>query len=151
MVRENLTVMDHPEIFVIGDLARVRDPDGGALPGVAPVAMQMGKYVAAMIRARLDGERDLPAFAYDDRGNLAVIGRKHAVAEMRQLHFSGFFAWLLWLFVHLLYIVEYESRLLVAVQWAWSYFTRNRGARLITETALRPFRIRDRRSLHDRR
>jgi NADH dehydrogenase len=133
LVEPDLTLPGHPEIFVIGDLASFMHQAGGPLPGVAPVAIQQGKYVAALIRERLRGGT-LPPFHYDDPGSMATIGRSRAVAAIGDLRFSGFAAWVLWLFVHLLYIIEFERRLLVLVQWAWNYFTRNRGARLITRT-----------------
>jgi NADH dehydrogenase len=130
-VGEDCTVPGHPEIYVIGDLARFETPGGGTLPGVAPVAMSMGRFVAREIRRRVAGK---PArrFRYLDKGALAVIGRAAAVAELGRLRFSGYFAWLLWLFVHIMYLVEFDNRLLVFLQWGWSYVTRNRSARLIT-------------------
>jgi NADH dehydrogenase len=130
-VQPDLTVPGHPEIFVIGDLASCPGPDGKPLPGVAPVAMQQGRYVADLIRRRLAG-KDRPPFHYRDRGSLATIGRAAAVADLGWVHFSGFLAWLTWLFVHLLYLVGFQNRLLVLLQWGWSYFTRNRSARLVT-------------------
>lgn len=147
VVRPNLTVMDHPEIFVIGDLACFRPPGEEPLPGVAPVAMQQGKYAADLIRARIEKKTDLPPFRYEDKGSMATIGRKEAVAMVKDLRISGFPAWILWLFVHLISMVEFQNRVLVLLQWSWNYFTRNRAARLITQTTLRPFRLRDRRSL----
>lgn len=131
-VAPDLSVPGHPEILVLGDMARVEGPDGTALPGVAPVAMQQGRYAACRIRDRLRGRSTAP-FRYRDRGSLAVIGRAAAVAHLGRLRFSGYLAWLLWLFVHIMYLVEFENRLLVFVQWAYSYFTRKRGARLITD------------------
>ena len=107
------------------------EQDGAMLPGIAPVAMSEGRYVARRIAAQACG-RTTPPFRYFDKGKLATIGRSAAVADLRFVRYSGFFAWLTWLFVHLLYLVEFENRLLVLVQWAWIYFTRNRGARLIT-------------------
>jgi NADH dehydrogenase len=131
-VEPNLTVPGYPDIYVIGDLASLADTKTGKpLPGVAPVAIQQGQYVARLIAARLRGQT-LPPFAYRDRGSMATIGRSAAVADLGWIRFSGFFAWLAWLFVHLLYLVEFQNRLLVMVQWAWNYFTRNRAARLIT-------------------
>ena len=115
---------------MIGDLAAIMQ-DGKPVPGVAPAAIQQGRYVARAIEARLQNERTKP-FHYTDKGSLATIGRNHAVAEIGRLHFSGPVAWLAWLFIHLLYIVEFESRLLIAFKWAFDYFTHNRGARLIT-------------------
>ncbi len=126
----------HPNVFVIGDLARFAGPDGEPLPGVAPVAMQQGRHVARVIRYRLRGA-DAPPFVYRDKGMLATIGRAAAVARLGPLEFSGYPAWLLWLFVHLMYLVGFENRVLVFIQWAWHYFTRNRGARIITEYARR--------------
>jgi NADH dehydrogenase len=131
IVEPDLTVKGHPEILVIGDLANFSHQTGTPLPGVAPVAMQQGRYAARLIIRRLRGEKT-PPFVYRDKGSLATIGRAAAVADFGHIHFSGYFAWLTWLFVHLMYIVEFENRLLVFVQWAWNYFTRNRAARLIT-------------------
>jgi NADH:quinone reductase (non-electrogenic) len=131
VVEPDLTVKGHPEIFVIGDLANFSHQTGTPLPGVAPVAMQQGRYVAKVIARRVQGETTRP-FVYRDKGSLATIGRAAAVADFGRVRFSGYFAWLTWLFVHLMYIVEFENRLLVFVQWAWNYFTRNRAARLIT-------------------
>ncbi len=137
LVAPDLTVPGHPEIFVIGDLASYTHQGDKPLPGVAPVAIQEGHYVAQLIRRRVEGGA-LPAFHYTDKGRLATIGRAAAVADIRGLHLSGFLAWLTWVFVHLLYIVEFENRVLVLVQWAWNYFTSNRGARLITGQDLLP-------------
>jgi NADH dehydrogenase len=131
IVQPDLTVPGHPEILVIGDLANFSHQTGQPLPGVAPVAMSQGRYAARLIQARLHG-RDLPAFHYFDKGTLATIGRHKAVAQFGKLHVSGWPAWLLWLFVHLMYLVEFENRLLVLVEWVYDYITRNRGARLIT-------------------
>jgi NADH dehydrogenase len=134
VVLPDCSVPGHPEIFVIGDMARfVPDgkADGPPLPGVAPVAMQQGRYVARRIGDRLRG-RPTPPFRYRNRGSLAVIGRAAAVAELGGMQFSGYPAWLLWLFVHIMYLVGFENRVLVFIQWAYCYFTRNRGARLIT-------------------
>jgi NADH dehydrogenase len=126
VVDDDLTVPGHPEISVIGDLASL------GLPGTAPVAMQQGRYVASAIRARLRG-KGVDPFRYRDKGSLAVIGRARAVALLGRFGFWGYPAWLLWLFVHLMYLVAFENRVIVFIQWAWSYFTRNRRARLITE------------------
>ena len=129
LVGPDLTVAGHPGIFVIGDLAVI---DGGApLPGVAQVAIQQGRYAAALIGARLAG-RTLPPFRYHNLGNMATIGRAAAVADLGWLRLSGYPAWLVWLFIHLLWLVQFESRILVLVQWTWNYLTRNRSARLIT-------------------
>ena len=131
MVEPDMTVPRHPEIFVIGDLANFSHQTGKPLPGVAQPAIQQGKYVAKAIRARLRGQKIAP-FHYFDKGNLAVIGRAKAVADLNWIGLSGLPAWLIWIFVHLLNIVEFQNRLLVAVQWAWLYITWGRSARLIT-------------------
>lgn len=131
LVNSDLSVPGHPEILVIGDLAHFQQ-DGRPLPGVAPVAMQQGQYVARLISGRLSG-RSIPPFRYNDRGTMATIGRAAAVADLGRIHLSGYPAWLIWLFVHLMYLVEFANRLLVLLQWAYNYFTRNRSARLITE------------------
>jgi NADH dehydrogenase len=131
VVEPDLTLPRHPDILVIGDLACCADAEGQPLPGIAPVAMQQGRYVARLIAQRLRG-RTLPAFTYRHRGSMATIGRAAAVADLGWIRFSGYPAWLVWLFVHLMFIVEFHNRLLVFLQWAWNYFTRNRSARLIT-------------------
>ncbi len=132
IVNPDLSVTKYPDIYAIGDLAHFNHPGEKPLPGVAPVAMQQGRYLAKCIKKRLRGQKIEP-FKYFNRGSLAVIGRSAAVANLgERLRFSGFFAWILWLFVHLMYIVEFENRVLVFIQWAWHYFTRNCGARLIT-------------------
>lgn len=130
-VEPDLSLRDHPEIFVIGDLAYYPHQTGKPLPGLAPVAMQQGRYVAKLLRKRMAG-KSMPPFRYRDRGIMAIVGRASAVADLGKLRFSGFFAWLAWLFVHLINLVEFENKLLVLIQWAWYYFTCNRGARLIT-------------------
>jgi NADH dehydrogenase len=132
VVEPDLSVPGHPEIFIIGDLANVRHQTGKPLPGLAPVAMQEGRYVAKLIQRRLSG-KTLPPFRYRDRGTLATIGRYKAVADLRFIRLSGHLAWLIWLFVHLMSIVQIGNRVLVFVQWGWNYFTRDRAARLITE------------------
>jgi NADH dehydrogenase len=137
LVEPDLTIPGHPEIFVIGDLASYTHQGGKPLPGVAPVAIQEGDFVARLIRRRAEGGA-LPIFHYNDKGSLATIGRAAAVADIKGLHLSGFLAWLTWVFVHLLYIVEFENRVLIFMQWAWNYFTSNRGARLITGQDLLP-------------
>ena len=131
LVSADLSVPGHPEIFVIGDLANFSHQTGKPLPGVAQPAIQQGKYVAKAIGARLRGE-PLKPFHYFDKGNLATIGRGKAVADLNWIGLSGLPAWLIWIFVHLLYIVEFQNRLLVALQWAWMYVTWDRSARLIT-------------------
>jgi NADH dehydrogenase len=131
VVEPDLTVTGQPDIFVIGDLAHFSHQNGKPLPGVAPVAMQQGRYAANLIKRRLKG-KSLPSFHYVNKGSLAVIGRNAAVADFGMLKFSGFLAWLTWLFVHIWYLIEFDNKLLVLFQWAWNYFTRKRGARLIT-------------------
>jgi NADH dehydrogenase len=130
LVEPDLSARGHPEVFVIGDLAAFHQ-DGQLLPGIAPVAIQQGRYVATAIESRIAGRAPAP-FRYVDRGSLAVIGRARAVGLVWGRRFWGYPAWLLWLFVHLLYLVEFENRLIVLLQWGWSYLTRNRRARLIT-------------------
>lgn len=131
-VNPDLTVPGHPEVFVLGDLARVEQSGGGMVPGVAPAAIQEGRYAGRVIRARVQHRPAPGPFRYVDKGSLATIGRKAGVADFGVLRFSGFAAWTLWLFVHLMFLVGFENRLLVFIKWAFSYFTRNRGARLIT-------------------
>ncbi len=139
-VEPNLTVPGHPEIFVIGDLAIV-PWKGKSVPGVAPAAIQQGTCVAAEIRRRSSGERSRP-FRYFDRGDVAVIGRLAGVADLRWLgrlgRLSGFVAWVMWLTIHIFYLVGFQNRILVVVRWAWSFFTHGRGTRLITGNPLLP-------------
>jgi NADH dehydrogenase len=134
-VNPDLTVPGYPDIFVLGDLALSLDEKGKPLPGVAQVAMQGGAYAAKTIRARLKGEKGTAPFHYFNKGDLAVIGRAAAVANIFGVHLSGLPAWIVWLFVHLMYIVEFQNRVLVFVQWGFEYLTFNRGARLITGVA----------------
>lgn len=134
-VQADLTIRNYPEIFIIGDLAYAVDEKGKPLPGVAQVAMQGGVYAAKTIRARVEGKQPLRPFHYFNKGDLAVIGRAAAVANIFGVHLSGWPAWLIWLFVHLMYIVEFQARILVFVQWGFEYLTFSRGARLITGTA----------------
>jgi len=129
-VGKDLSLPTHPEIFVLGDIACC-EQDGKPLPGVCPVAMQQGWHAARVIVSRLKGKGS-PEFRYWNKGNMATIGRAAAVADLGWVRFSGLFAWLLWLFLHLLYLVGFENRILVAIQWGFQYFTFNRGARLIT-------------------
>ncbi len=130
-VNPDLSLPGHPEVFVIGDLATLADKHGKPLPGIAPVAMQEGKTAAHNIGAELRGE-PRKNFHYFNKGNLATIGRAAAVAEFGKIHISGFVAWLAWLFVHVFFLIGFRNRIIVLVQWAWSYFTYERGARLIT-------------------
>lgn len=130
IVNPDLSLPGCPEIFVIGDLAHYVQ-DGQPLPGVAQVAMQQGRYAADFIKARLKQKKP-PTFRYNDKGNLAVIGRNAAVADIRGLHFSGFLAWYIWIFIHIQFLIEFGNKILVMFQWAWTYWTKKRGARLIT-------------------
>ncbi|HLY99538.1 MAG TPA: NAD(P)/FAD-dependent oxidoreductase, partial [Candidatus Angelobacter sp.] len=134
LVEPDLTVPGHPEVFIAGDLAAVRMESGTFVPGVAPAAIQMGKFAARQIRRSLEGQPS-EAFHYVDKGSLATVGRSKAVADLGRLHFSGYFAWLAWLFVHLLFLIGFRNRIMVMMEWAWAYVTYNQGARLITETA----------------
>lgn len=131
IVQPDLSLPGHPEILVVGDLAHLAGPDGRPLPGVAQVAMQQGAFAARLIAARLRGATLAP-FHYRDYGTMATIGRHAAVADLFGVRFSGRLAWLAWLFIHLMQLVQFENRLLVLVQWAWNYFSYNRAARLIT-------------------
>jgi NADH dehydrogenase len=134
-VQPDLTPPNYPSIFIVGDLALSTGPDGKPLPGVAQVAIQGGDYAAKIIRGRVEGKKNLPAFRYFNKGDMAVIGRAAAVANIFGLHVSGLPAWLIWLFIHLMYIVEFQNRVLVFVQWGFEYLTFSRGARLITGSA----------------
>ncbi len=135
IVEPDLSLPGRPELLVIGDLAHVRGAEGKPVPGVAPAAIQQGEYAAAIIRARLDGHTPPLPFRYKDYGNMATIGAGAAVADFGWLRLSGYPAWLAWLFIHLIKLIQFESRVLVLLQWAWNYFTRNRSARLITGEA----------------
>jgi len=135
-VTHDLTIPHFPNIFIVGDLAHAVDEKGKPLPGVAQVAMQGGAYAARVIRARLEGNREPPPFHYFNKGEMAVIGRAAAVANIFGVHVSGLLAWLMWLFIHLIYIVEFQNRILVFVQWGFEYLTFSRGARLITGEAV---------------
>ena len=146
-VQTDLSLAGHPEVFVIGDLAAAKDEQGKMLPGVAPVAIQQGKFVAKLIHEEVEvsaGKNSRvhlpsrPAFHYWDKGSLATIGRAAAVAQFGKIHISGFVAWLSWLFVHILFLIGFRNRLLVFIQWAWSYVTYERGARLITGSTYLP-------------
>ncbi len=130
MVQPDMSIPNYPNIFAIGDIAHANGETGEPLPGVAPVAMQQGHYVANLLTQHQDQSRE--PFRYWNKGNLAVIGRAAAVADLGFTHLSGFVAWLAWLFIHLMYIVEFESRILVFIKWGIQYFTFNRGSRLIT-------------------
>ena len=131
LVGPDLTIPDHPEAFVIGDLAALTDAHGKPLPGVCPVAIQEGKHVARNIVLAC---RQVPLvpFKYNDRGSLATIGRAAAVADFGWVKISGFFAWAAWLFVHIFFLIGFRNRFVVMFEWAWAYFTFQRAARLIT-------------------
>jgi NADH dehydrogenase len=131
LVELDLTIAGHPEIFVIGDLANFSHQTGKPLPGVAQPAIQEGRYVGEVIQRRLKNQKIAP-FHYFDKGNLATIGRAKAVADLNWLRLAGWPAWMIWLFVHLLYIVQFQSRLLILIQWGWLYVIYDRSARLIT-------------------
>jgi NADH:ubiquinone reductase (H+-translocating) len=135
-VEADLTLPRHPEVLALGDMVRVRGRDGTAitLPGLAPVAMQQGRYAARAVRARLHGHA-APPFRYRDKGNLATIGRAAAVADIKGLKLSGFLAWITWLLVHLFYLIGFQNRLLVLIRWSIGFATRGRGTRLITSPA----------------
>ena len=130
IVEPDCTIPGHPEVFVLGDAAHFEHQEGGPLPGVSPVAIQMGQYAASVIAGDLAGE-PRRAFHYWDKGQLAVIGRGRAVADIWKLHFGGFLAWVIWTFVHIFFLIGFRNRILVMIQWAWSYLTYGRGARLI--------------------
>jgi NADH dehydrogenase len=137
LVNPDLSLPGHPEVFVIGDLASLKDKNGNPLPGLAPVAMQQGKATAKNIERELRGN-PRQNFHYLDKGSLATIGRAAAVAQFGKVHISGFLAWLSWLFVHILFLIGFRNRIIVLIQWAWAYFTYERGARLITGSTQLP-------------
>lgn len=134
-VNPDLTIPNYPDIYVIGDLASAMDRKGKPLPGLAQVAMQGGSYAAKAILRKVKNQRELPPFHYFDKGSLAVIGRAAAVADVFGAHLSGFIAWLVWVFIHIMYLVTFQSRVLVFIQWAIQNLTFSRGARLITGAA----------------
>ncbi|KST64547.1 NAD(P)/FAD-dependent oxidoreductase [Mastigocoleus testarum] len=137
IVEPNLSIKGYPNIFAIGDLGHFAHQSDRPLPGVAPVAMQQGKYVASLIKRRLKNQT-LLSFYYVDRGSLAVIGQNAAVVDLLFIKLKGFFAWLFWLLIHIHFLIEFDNKLVVMIQWVWNYFTRNRGARLITGKELEP-------------
>jgi NADH dehydrogenase len=140
-VNPDLTIPHYPDIYVIGDLASTVDAEGKPLPGLAQVAMQGGQYAAKTILRKVKGQQELPRFEYLDKGSLAVIGRWAAVANAFGVHLSGLAAWVVWAYVHLMYIVTFQNRLLVFLQWAIQDFTFSRGARLITGSAPTDFNV----------
>jgi NADH dehydrogenase len=131
LVQPDLTIPGHPEVFVIGDLASLAGPDGKPLPGVAQVAIQMGKHAARNI-VRATEHQPYRPFAYKDLGNMATIGRASAIADFGRVRLHGWFAWLAWLFVHIMNLIGFRNRIVVLVQWAWAYFSYQRAIRLIT-------------------
>jgi len=132
IVRDDLTIPGHPEVQVIGDLANFSSTKNGKpLPGVSPVAIQQGRHAAHNVLLMLEHAKP-QRFYYWDKGSMATIGRNRAVADLNVVHFSGFPAWLAWLFIHILDIVGFRNRIAVLLQWAWAYVTFNKGARLIT-------------------
>ena len=133
VVEPDLTLPGRPDIYVLGDLASYTHGRSSPLPALAPVAIQQGQYVSKAVRARVSGKRLVP-FRYIDKGNLAVIGRNAAVAELGRFQFGGFVAWLLWGLVHIMYLIGFDHKVLVMFRWVWNYVTRRRGTRLITET-----------------
>jgi NADH dehydrogenase len=137
-VGEDLSVAGHPELFVLGDMALVRDASGRPLPGVAPVAMQQGRHVARTILGDLKGAPRKP-FAYLDKGQMATIGRSRAIVQSGKLKMNGFIAWLAWLVIHIYYLSSFKNRVFVLIEWAWSYLTFARGARLIVDKHWRSY------------
>jgi NADH:ubiquinone reductase (H+-translocating) len=137
MVTPEFNVPEYDNIFVVGDLAYYAYQNGQPLPGIAPVAMQEGQYVARLIKSRIEGKAIAP-FRYFDWGNLAVIGKHEAVVDMGFFKLSGLLAWLVWMFIHVFYLLEFDNKLIVTIQWAWSYFTLTKGARLITSPGEHP-------------
>jgi NADH dehydrogenase len=133
-VRDDLSVPGHAEVFVIGDLAHLDQPDGAPVPGVAPAAKQMGKHVGDVLRARLRGSGESPPFRYRDDGSLATIGRMAAVAQFGKLKLSGLPAWIAWLLVHIWFLIGFRNRLSVMLDWAWAYWTHQRQARIVGGT-----------------
>ncbi len=131
-VQPDLTLPGHPEVFVAGDLASLNQANGRPVPGVAPAAKQMGHFVAATVRARLRGDTTKPrSFVYADYGNLATIGRMAAVVDLRGWHFSGLLAWWFWLAAHIFFLIGFRNRITVLINWAWAYWTYQRGARIV--------------------
>jgi NADH dehydrogenase len=137
-VNPDLSLPGHPEVFAIGDLALVMDEHNEAVPGVSPAAMQMARHAARIIRNELrgvGGRKERPGFRYWNKGTMATIGRSAAVAQIGRLQFSGWFAWISWLLIHLLFLVGFRNKVAVLLQWTYSYFTYKRGARIITSAS----------------
>jgi NADH dehydrogenase len=136
-VNPDLSVPGHPEIFAVGDMALVLDKNGKPVPGVSPAAMQEARHVARIIDAEIDGKTNARTpFKYWDKGTMATIGRSKAVAVVGKLKFSGFIAWLAWLILHLIFLVGFRNKIVVMIQWMYSYFAYKRGARIIAEAPL---------------
>jgi NADH dehydrogenase len=132
VVEADLSIQGHPNIFVAGDAAHVKDAKGNPLPGLAPVALQQGKYLGDLIRN--DAKKaDRKDFTYVDKGTMATIGRAKAVADIRGFKFSGFFAWLLWGLIHIFFLIGFRNRFRVFAEWVWHYLTFKRGVRLIAK------------------
>jgi NADH dehydrogenase len=132
IVAPDLSVPGHPEIFVIGDAAAVSEPQGRLVPGIAPAAKQMGRYVAKLIRAQVAGQPAMPPFSYRHHGDLATIGRRAAIVKLRRFELTGFLGWLFWSIAHVYFLIGVRNRVAVALTWLWDYITFQRGARLIT-------------------
>ena len=132
IVEPDLSIIGFPDIFVIGDLSSFSHQNNKPLPGIAPVAMQQAKYVAKLIQKQLKGE-SLPSFVYKDYGSMAIIGKNKAVADFKFIKLSGFLAWFIWIWVHIYYLIEFDNKLVVLIQWIWNYFTQGRGSSVIIE------------------
>ena len=132
IVGTDLSIADHPNVFVAGDQACFRDKAGHPLPGTAPVALQQGRFIGETILNDVAG-RSRGSFQFHDKGRMATIGRSRAIVEVGRFHIAGWFAWVTWLIIHIYYLTGFKNRLLVVLQWAWSYMTFRRGARLIVE------------------
>ena len=135
IVEPDLSIIGFPDIFVIGDLSSFSHQNNKPLPGIAPVAMQQAKYVAKLIQKQLKGE-SLPSFVYKDYGSMAVIGKNKAVADFKFIKLSGFLAWFIWIWVHIYYLIEFDNKLVVLIQWIWNYFTQGRGSVSYTHLTL---------------
>ena len=132
IVEPDLSIIGFPDIFVIGDLSSFSHQNNKPLPGIAPVAMQQAKYVAKLIQKQLKGE-SLPSFVYKDYGSMAIIGKNKAVVDFKFIKLSGFLAWFIWIWVHIYYLIEFDNKLVVLIQWIWNYFTQGRGSSVIIE------------------
>lgn len=132
-VKSDLSVAGHPEVFVIGDTAAVTDSRGRTVPGVAPAAKQMGRYVGKLVTSRVTGRRPPGPFVYSHAGDFAMVGRKSAVVSLRKIRLKGFIGWLIWSVAHIWFLIGFRSRIIVAFEWFWSYLTAHRGARLISD------------------